>query len=75
MKDNNNKLVLIEKLDKFIKNFEENKVEKGAINELKNVSIQLKHSHELNQKHIVRVNPQAKQLEEAHKRIVKNKKD
>ena len=48
MKDNNNKLVLIEKLDKFIKNFEENKVEKGAINELKNVSIQLKHSHELN---------------------------
>ena len=48
IKYNNNKLDLIEKLDKFIKIFEENKIEKGAINELKNVSIQLKHSHELN---------------------------
>ena len=69
MKNNDNKLDLIEKLDKFIKNLEKNKIEKGAINELKNVSIQLKHLHELSQKHIVRVNTQAKQLEEAYKQI------
>ena len=77
--DNNKKLKLIEKLnacvDKISNVLFDDDVKKDAINNLNEVSIETKKSHELCENKLSSVNPEAKQVEEACNRTNKENEE